>query len=152
MGVSVGDLVRGQLASFVDEKDRRVLINGPDVDLKARSAEALGLALHELATNSLKYGALRDQAGRLEVVWSVYKTDDTESTINGGRFRMDWIEHAADPIAPPGHKGFGRMVIEHTVEAALRGKVTLDFPPGGLRWRIDAPASCLALAGQSVDA
>jgi two-component sensor histidine kinase len=152
MGVSVGDLVRGQLASFVDENDRRILISGPDVDLKARSAEALGLALHELATNSLKYGALRDQTGRLEVVWTVYKSDDSESTMNGGRFRMDWIEHAADPIAPPGHKGFGRMVIEHTVEAALLGRVSLDFPPGGLRWRIDAPVSCLAPAGQSVAA
>src|SRR6202041_2435367 len=66
MGVSVGNLVRGQLASFVDGNDRRIAIGGPDVDLTARSAEALGLALHELATNSLKFGALRDQAGRLE--------------------------------------------------------------------------------------
>jgi hypothetical protein len=47
-------------------------------------------------------------------------------------------------VSPPGHKGFGRMVIEHTVEASLRGTVSLDFPPEGLRWRIDAPATCLA--------
>jgi two-component sensor histidine kinase len=65
---------------------------------------------------------------------------------------MEWIEHTVDPISPPSHKGFGRMVIEHTVEATLRGKVTLEFPPKGLRWRIDAPAICLAPAGSGVAA
>jgi len=57
---------------------------------------------------------------------------------------MEWNEHTVVPVSPPSHKGFGRMVIEHTVEVTLGGTVTLDFPPGGLRWRIDAPASCLA--------
>jgi two-component sensor histidine kinase len=51
---------------------------------------------------------------------------------------------------PPNHKGFGRTVIEHTVQATLRGTVTLNFPPGGLRWRIDAPGWCLASPGQDV--
>jgi hypothetical protein len=68
------------------------------------------------------------------------------------RFRMQWVEHTVVPISPTTHKGFGRMVIEHTVEATLRGTVTLEFPPEGLRWCIDAPATCLASLGSGVAA
>jgi PAS domain S-box-containing protein len=143
LGASVEQLVRGQLSAFIDGDDPRLRIDGPCVDLKAESAEALGLALHELATNSLKYGALSDPAGKVEIIWSVHGPGDPEGS-DGRRFRMDWIEHTVAPVSRPSHKGFGRMVIEHTVEASLGGTVTLDFPPGGLRWRIDAPASCLA--------
>jgi two-component sensor histidine kinase len=71
---------------------------------------------------------------------------------DGQRFRMDWIEHTASPVTPPSHKGFGRMVIEHTVQATLSGTVTLDFPPAGLRWRIDAPATCLVPAARVIAA
>jgi len=148
LGASVEQLVRGQLAPFIDDQDPRLTIHGPAVDLKAEAAEALGLALHELATNSLKYGALSDPAGRVEIVWTVHGPADGGEGGDGRpeeqRFRMDWIEHATSPVAPPSHKGFGRTVIEHTVETTLRGTVTLDFLPGGLRWCIDAPASCLA--------
>jgi two-component sensor histidine kinase len=155
LGASVEQLVRGQLSPFIDERDPRLMICGPAVDLKAEAAEALGLALHELATNSLKYGALNDQAGKVEIAWVVYVPEDLAPTggrAKGGddtrpderRFRMDWIEYAISPVSWPSHKGFGRIVIEHTVEATLRGTATLDFPPEGLRWRIDAPASCLA--------
>jgi two-component sensor histidine kinase len=140
---------------FVDGQDPRLRIGGPAVDLKAEAAEALGLALHELATNSIKYGALNDQAGKVEINWIVYVPGDVAVTDDGAasdasarpgerRFRMDWIEYAIAPVSPPSHKGFGRIVIEHTVETTLRGTVTLDFPPEGMRWCIDAPASCLA--------
>jgi two-component sensor histidine kinase len=158
LGVSVGNLVRGQLAAFLDPQDQRLCIHGPDVDLKAEAAEALGLALHELGTNSVKYGALKDPAGTVDIGWVVNESgapsasDEHQSAADGRRLRMEWIEHTADPISPPTHKGFGRMVIEHTVEATLRGKVTLEFPPEGMRWRIDAPATCLAPVGTSVAA
>jgi two-component sensor histidine kinase len=150
LGVSVENLVRGQLSPFLDPHDPRCQLRGPDVDLKAGAAEALGLALHELATNSVKYGALKDPAGAIEIGWTVEGfgeatvQDGPQSASDARRFRMEWIEHSVDPILPPTHKGFGRMVIEHTVEATLRGVVTLEFPPEGLRWRIDAPATCLA--------
>jgi PAS domain S-box-containing protein len=152
LGASVGNLVRGQLSPFVDGNDPRLRIRGPDVDLKAEAAEALGLALHELATNSLKYGALSDPAGKVEIVWDVYGSDEPAAARDERRFRMDWIEHAVTPVSPPNHKGFGRMVIEHVVETTLRGTVTLSFPPGGLSWRIDAPASCLAQAARGLAA
>jgi two-component sensor histidine kinase/PAS domain-containing protein len=158
LGVSVGNLVRGQLAAFLDPQDPRLCIHGPDVDLKAEAAEALGLALHELGTNSVKYGALKDPAGTVDIGWIVSGSrepsgsDGHQSAADSRRLRMEWIEHTVDRISPPTHKGFGRMVIEHTVEATLRGKVTLEFPPEGMRWRIDAPATCLAPAGGGVAA
>jgi two-component sensor histidine kinase len=152
LGASVENLVRGQLSAFLDPHDPRVQIHGPNVDLKSEAAEALGLALHELATNSVKYGALQDTAGTVDIGWTV--SGSREANVFGHssevrRFRMEWIEHTVDPISPPTRKGFGRMVIEHTVEATLGGAVTLDFPPEGLRWRIDAPATCLAPAGSA---
>lgn len=152
LGASVGDLVRGQLSPFVEGNDPRLRISGPEVDLKAEAAEALGLALHELATNSLKFGALSDAAGKVEIVWDVHSSDEPGADGDARRFRMDWIEHAVAPVSPPSHKGFGRMVIEHTVEATLRGTVTLSFLPDGLRWRIDAPASCLAQSARGMAA
>ncbi|MGA3000331.1 MAG: HWE histidine kinase domain-containing protein [Acetobacteraceae bacterium] len=158
LGVSVEHLVRGQLAPFLDPQDPRLQLHGPDVDLKAEAAEALGLALHELGTNSLKYGALKDPAGTVEISWIVCGSEASIETgghvaaSDGRRFHMEWVEHTVDAISPPTHKGFGRMVIEHTVQATLRGAVTLEFPPEGLRWRIDAPAACLAPQGSGVAA
>lgn len=156
LGVTVENLVRGQLSPFLDAQDPRLRIHGPKADLKAEAAEALGLALHELGTNSLKYGALKDPAGTVEIGWTVYApaesvaSNDHEAAPDARRFRMEWIERTPDPIPPPTHKGFGRMVIEHTVEATLRGAVTLEFPREGLHWRIDAPATCLVPQGSIV--
>jgi two-component sensor histidine kinase len=152
LGASVEHLVRGQLASFVDAGDPRLRIDGPAVHLRAEAVEAIGLALHELATNSLKYGALSNDAGMVEIAWEVVVPEpepNVEPEADPRRFRMDWIEHTAVPVAPPTHKGFGRMVIEHTVEATLRGRVKLEWLPEGLRWRLDAPATCLASAGDA---
>jgi two-component sensor histidine kinase len=91
---------------------------------------------------------LKDPDGTVEIGWTVYglegAADGSVTASDTRRFRMEWVERTADPIAPPTHKGFGRMVIEHTVETTLGGTVTLEFPPEGMRWRIDAPATCLA--------
>jgi two-component sensor histidine kinase len=169
LGASVEQLVRGQLAPFVDEQDPRLRIHGPEVDLRAEAAEAVGLAVHELATNSLKYGALSDQAGKVEIVWEVYGPEihpendgaaKANATGDGGtepderRFRMDWIEYTIAPVSPPNHKGFGRTVIEHTVQATLRGSVTrraglVSGAPGPGRRRLSRPANTMTLAVSS---
>ena len=88
LGASVEQLVRGQLSSFIDDQDPRMLICGPAVDLKAEAAEALGLALHELATNSLKYGALNDPAGKVEIAWVVYVPEDFAAR---SRMHPPWV-------------------------------------------------------------
>ena len=100
LGASVESLVRGQLAA-VHRRGRSAgaICSGPAVDLKSEAAEALGLALHELATNSLSHGALSDEAGQVEIIWTVYRAGRslrrTWAARNAGRrFRMEWIEHA----------------------------------------------------------
>jgi two-component sensor histidine kinase len=103
----------------------------------------------------LRHGALSDLAGKVEIIWRVLGGADQDGANprqKDRRFHMVWNEVAASPVSPPDHKGFGRIVIEQTVRATLRGTVTLAFPPSGMRWCIDAPDSCLASSGQSMAA
>lgn len=135
---SLSELVKQQLCAFVSPDDRRLEISGPEIELAPKTAESLGLALHELATNAVKYGGFRDEGGRVEVKWTL---DEAAGGQGESRFHMSWIETCATPIAAPTRSGFGRVVIERLVAAGLQGNVTLEYPPSGLRWRIDAPAA-----------
>ena len=141
-GVSMCKLVYSQLAAFVESDDPRVVVKGPELDLTSGAAEAMGLALHELCTNSVKYGSLRDLNGKVEILWDIVDTTD-ETDPEDRRFQVNWIEHTPFPITPPGRKGFGWIVIERMAQASLQGKVTMEFPVEGMRWRIDASTACL---------
>jgi PAS domain S-box-containing protein len=132
-GAPLFEVVRGQLSGFVQPADPRVAIRGPDVALGVAAARSLGLALHELATNACKYGALSTAAGRVDVEWSV----------RADRLSMSWIERGGPPVTPPSRSGFGRRVIEQMVSTSLGAQVSLDFEPEGLAWRLDAPAERL---------
>jgi PAS domain S-box-containing protein len=132
-GVALKDLVCDQLHLF--GADEHLDVDGPDLVLKPASAQTLGLALHELATNAAKFGALTCAAGRIEVTWSVDLQDDAS-----GQFRMCWRETGGPKVSAPGHKGFGHTVIKDMTERALNGEVALEFPPEGLVWHFTAPA------------
>ena len=99
------------------------------------ASQALGMALHELATNASKYGALSVPAGRVEIAWDI--------TLEGEerRFTMAWTERDGPPAVKPGQRGFGTTVIVDMVRMSLDGAVSLDYPAEGLRWRVDCPAS-----------
>lgn len=132
-GVRIEDLVRGQLRLFGAEE--RLGTHGPDLVLQPEAAQSLGLALHELATNASKYGALMRPAGRIEVGWSV----DLAGTAKR-RFRMTWRESGGPEVGPPHRRGFGRTVIKDMTEKALNGRVALEFSPRGLFWQFTGPA------------
>ena len=132
-GVRLEDLVRGQLHLFGAEK--HLDAHGPDLVLKPESAQSLGLALHELATNASKYGALTHPAGRIEVGWSV----DLEDAASR-QFRMCWRETGGPKVSAPERKGFGHTVIKDMTERALNGEVALEFAAEGLVWQFTAPA------------
>jgi PAS domain S-box-containing protein len=130
-GAFLEDLVRTHLAHFTDLLGSRITAAGPNLRLNAAAAQAVGLALHELATNAGKYGALSTDMGRVDVGWAM--TDDT--------FAMSWTERDGPPVRAPKRKGFGGTVIESMVGRALGGEVQLHYPPYGLEWRVTCPAT-----------
>jgi two-component sensor histidine kinase len=107
----------------------RVTMQGPDVQLSARLALALGMVFHELATNAAKYGALSD-SGRLSVTWSVDASDDLS---------LDWRETGGPPASPPARKGFGSRLIERSITGELQGRIQLDYATTGLSCRFTVP-------------
>jgi two-component sensor histidine kinase len=128
-GVEVEDLVRAQLALFADLIGSRIGVHGPKLRFNAASAQAIGLALHELATNAGKYGALSMDKGRVYVAWGT--VDDT--------FAMSWTEREGPPVSPPKRRGFGTIVMEAMAERSVDGTVGLDYAPSGLTWRLTCP-------------
>jgi len=107
----------------------RVSFEGEDLRLKPKSAVALSMALHELGTNALKYGALSVEQGSVTVRWST----------GGGRFRLRWEEKGGPPVSPPTDRGFGSRMIERGLAAELRGEVRIDWRPEGVVCTVDAP-------------
>jgi two-component sensor histidine kinase len=130
-GVEIESLVRAQLAPFADLIGTRIVMSGPKLRLNAASAQAIGLALHELATNAGKYGALSANAGRVDIGWG------TDSDI----FTMSWTEREGPPVSAPQRRGFGTVVIEGMAERSLCGTVDLDYAASGLTWRLTCPAA-----------
>ena len=131
-GVEVSDLVKGQLAHVKDMIGERVLLKGPPARFKPGAAQGIGMALHELATNASKYGALSDNVGRVYISWQV--ADAPIST-----FSMRWLEDGGPPVEAPTRKGFGQSVIGRMVEAAVDGMVEIDYQGSGLSWKLSAP-------------
>jgi len=130
-GVDVEDLVRAQLAHFLDLVGSRIAVHGPKLRLNAAAAQAVGLALHELATNAGKYGALSTDAGRVDVRWQ----------LDGAIFAMSWTERNGPPVSRPERRGFGSTVIDSMVRATVDGEIELDYAPLGLVWRLTSPAA-----------
>ena len=133
-GVDLIDLVRSQLAHFEDLIGGRIEIRGPSIAISASAAQTIGMALHELATNAGKYGALSKADGRVEVVWNRDHAGNGKET-----FTLSWTEHGGPPVAPPSRRGFGSTVISFMAMESLRAKVDLDFAVTGLCWRLQCP-------------
>ena len=130
-GVEIADLARAQLAHFADLIGSRIALRGPRLRLRPASAQAIGLALHELATNAGKYGALSTDAGRVDISWGT--TD--------GALTMSWSERDGPPVRAPQRRGFGTIVMETMAERSVAGAVNLDYAPSGLTWRLTCPAA-----------
>ena len=110
----------------------RLITSGPRVQLPPKQALAITMALHELFTNAVKYGAFSDERGQVDLNWH----------ISAGRepiLTMVWRECGGPPVAIPQHKGFGSMLLERTLALDLDGDVLTKFRPEGLVCRIEAP-------------
>lgn len=133
-GVPLGDLVRQQLAPFVGRDSGRITVSGPDLELAADAAQSLGLAIHELATNAVKHGALSRPSGHIALTWRV-----SEEADGGRRVDLKWVEQCGPEVAPPSRRGFGHVVLERMTASALDGAVDMSFAPTGLAWSVSFP-------------
>jgi two-component sensor histidine kinase len=124
-GAFIDDLVRAQLAAFGTE---RVVTHGERIMLRTEAVQNVALALHELATNASKYGALSTSGGRIDIEWNRETSEDGEHSL-----RLIWRESGGPPAVPPEKKGFGCFVLERVTVNAL-GEGTLEFKPEGLVW------------------
>jgi two-component sensor histidine kinase len=136
-GARVNELVRTQLSHVRDLIGTRVTLDGPSLRLIPPAAQTIGMAVHELATNAAKYGALSNGEGTIAITWRV--------VLNGARpgFAMSWRERGGPAVAPPQRRGFGHSVTVRMVEHALDGEVKLAYDPAGVQWRMVAPASAV---------
>jgi two-component system CheB/CheR fusion protein len=116
------DVVTSALAPFTEREDAHISLDGPDVILDANKVLLLSLALHELATNAVKYGALSNEVGQVSIGWSAAEQ---------GRVRIAWSETGGPPVTPPRRTGFGSRLIERTL-AGEQGSVAFDYRPQGL--------------------
>jgi len=130
-GVEIADLVRAQLAPFADLIGSRIAVQGPKLRLNPASAQAIGLALHELATNAGKYGSLSTNTGCVDVGWG----------SDGKSLTMSWTEREGPPVSAPKRHGFGTIVMEAMAARSVDGKVDLAYAPSGLTWRLTCPAA-----------
>ncbi|MGE3712665.1 MAG: PAS domain S-box protein, partial [Hyphomicrobiaceae bacterium] len=133
-GASLRHLIDGQVV--FDERaalSQRLNLNGPDVMLKPQVAVSLGLVLHELATNAMKYGAWSNGEGRVRLRWSIENSEDVEDLV------MRWVEEHGPAVKPPTRKGFGRTLIERSLNQGIHGRVQLKFDPRGVICEIRLP-------------
>lgn len=131
-GVDLCDVLRQAVHSH-QESEERLNISGPETQVSAKSALALTLAAHELATNAIKYGAWSVPEGVVSIRWI------TEALPGGDtRLQLEWRESGGPPVVRPTRRGFGSRLIERGLAAELNGTASLDFPEAGLVCRVDA--------------
>ncbi|WP_407351543.1 PAS domain S-box protein [Luteimonas sp. R10] len=131
-GLGIGELIDSELAAEIGCPGR-IQLEGPEITLPPRMALSLRLALHELADNARRHGALSAPAGRIRLHWS------QASSASSGTLWLQWNEVNGPPVRPPGKRGFGVRFIEHSASAELGGAARFDFDPTGVSCRIEAP-------------
>jgi PAS domain S-box-containing protein len=134
-GADLEELVESQLEPFVEASRRRLSAQGPAVVLDPAATQNIGLALHELATNAAKYGALSVPEGRVLIDWKLIGKPDGARTLH-----LSWRERDGPTVSQPARKGFGHVVVERTLADSLQASVTLKFSAGGLTWEAEIPS------------
>jgi two-component sensor histidine kinase len=125
--ISLADLIAASLMPLA--RETQIHAHGPQIMLEAKTAVTMALALHELATNALKYGALSCASGVIGINWTISVTRE---------LTLEWIEQGGPSVTPPNTKGFGIRMIEQGLAAEFRGNVDILFDPNGLICRLTA--------------
>lgn len=126
------------MAPFLSDDMDRLDTAGPVVPLGSAAIQPIGLAIHELATNAVKYGALSNDGGRIAIEWRVEDRADRPS------FNLCWREAGGPRVTSPGKTGFGSQLIQRMIQRALNAETRLEFAEGGLIWTLDCPLDALS--------
>jgi signal transduction histidine kinase/CheY-like chemotaxis protein len=131
-GAGLHDIVVEALAAHLSQPEqRRLWFDGPELKLLPRASLVLSMAFHELATNAVKYGALSNDEGCVDIAWSFDERQDS--------FALQWVESRGPAVRPPQKRGFGSRLIEHGLAQDLGGSVRLEFKPEGITCTVRAP-------------
>jgi two-component sensor histidine kinase len=131
-GANLSDIAAQAIIPYRDADPTRFAVSRPAVWLSAKMALSISMALHELATNAVKYGALSNEKGRVSITWRTLKEPD------GRRLRLEWSEKDGPPVVPPRRKGFGSRLIERGLAHELGGEVKIEYEPQGVWCEINA--------------
>jgi two-component sensor histidine kinase len=144
-GADLEELVKAQLAHFGDLIGTRIFFQGAKMYVTPRAAQALGMAVHELATNAANYGSLSGEHGRVEATWHIL--------VEGyePQFLIEWAEHGGPPIRK-GASGFGSTVLSRMIEATLGGTAEVEFRSEGLLWKLKCPLASVFESGRATSA
>ena len=129
-GAELHSLVREELAAYCRDGEGRERVDGPNLVLRPDIAQTVAVALHELATNAAKYGALSVAEGHVQVEWSC---------ASDGRLVLRWTEAGGPPVKPPTHHGFGTRVMDSMIRGQLKGEMRFDWRAEGLSCEIALP-------------
>jgi light-regulated signal transduction histidine kinase (bacteriophytochrome) len=135
---ALSDLITAEAEAYLSTKAERVKLNGAPTAVAPDAFSILSLVIHELMTNSAKYGALCDQRGQVLIDWA----RDAK-----GDLIIDWREKDGPPVKPPTRRGFGSTIIEHSIPHDLNGEVSLDYRPEGFQARIRIPGRYVTTEG-----
>jgi PAS domain S-box-containing protein len=129
-GAELHSLVNEELAAYCQDREGRARIDGPNLVLPTDRAQTIAVAIHELATNAAKYGALSVAEGHVRVEWS---------HASDGRLVLRWTETGGPPVKPPTRQGFGTRVIDRIIRHQLEGDIRFDWRAEGLMCEIFLP-------------
>jgi two-component sensor histidine kinase len=122
-----------ELKPFAESRQPRFILIGPHVELSADLAVPVGMALHELTTNAVRYGALSVATGYVRVQWSV---DEIEGVR---KLHLEWSEFGGPPVSEPQHQGFGSTLLQRVLPMQCHAEVNVQYHREGLQFQMDAP-------------
>jgi PAS domain S-box-containing protein len=133
LDAELGQLLRSGLEPYFAKGN--VVLAGEPLQIPPRVALMVSMAIHELATNAAKYGALSSSAGRIDVAWCA------QANGAGSRLLLSWLEQNGPPVRRPSHRGFGTQLLDRGIRMELGGSTLIDFAPEGVRCELDIPLS-----------
>ncbi|MGF9756221.1 HWE histidine kinase domain-containing protein [Microvirga sp. 0TCS3.31] len=136
-GALLEDVLKSELDPYQDAMRQRIRLKGPRINLQPSAVLALGLAIHEMATNAVKYGSLSVPDGKVHVMWALTSGSAPPSLL------VEWVESGGPPVKKPERQGFGTKLIQRGLAQQLGGEIKLDFAPAGVRCVITFPIATM---------